>query len=111
MAGPDFMVELDLGGGIVVPFSLTEEEIARSKNAEVQAFAATGDRKGLRSAGLEIVRRAVGRNRDAPIVIVVDEEAWVVPTTSIRAARFRDPTIRQGERAFGFTADRLLEGS
>ncbi len=111
MAGPDFKIELDLGGGIVVPFSLTEEEIARSKNSEVQAFVASGDRKGLRSGGLEIVRRAVGRNRDSPLVVVVDEEAWVVPASSIRAARFRDPTIERGERAFGFTADRLLEGS
>jgi hypothetical protein len=111
MAGPDFRVELDLGGGIVVSFALTEEEIARSKDSAVQAFAASGDRKGLRSAGLEIVRRAVGRNRESPLVVIVDEEAWVVPTTSIRAARFRDPSIRQGERAFGFTADRLLENT
>jgi hypothetical protein len=111
MAGPDFKVELDLGGGTVVPFTLTEEEIARSTNPEVRAFAAAGDRKALRSAGLEIVRRAVGRNRDTPLVVVIDEEAWVVPPTSIRAARFRDPTIQRGERAFGFTADRLLENT
>jgi hypothetical protein len=111
MPGPDFKVELDLGGGIVVPFTLSEEEIARSKNPAVQAHVGAGDRKGLRSAGLEIVRRAVGRNREEPLVVIVDEEAWIVPTTSIRAARFRDPTIAQGERAFGFTADRLLEGS
>lgn len=111
MAGPDFKVELDLGGGIVVSFTLTEDEIARSKNPDVQALAVSGDRKALRSAGLEIVRRAVGRNRDAPLVVIVDEEAWVVPSSSIRAARFRDPTIKQGERAFGFTSDRLLENT
>jgi hypothetical protein len=111
MAGPDFKIELDLGGGVVVPFTISEEEIAKSKNPAVQAHIGAGDRKGLRSAGLEIVRRAVSRNRETPIVVIVDEEAWVVPTTSIRAARFRDPSIQRGERAFGFTADRLLEGT
>ena len=107
MAGPDCRVELDLGGGIMVPLALTEADIARSANPAVKTLLGSGDRHGFRSAGLEIIRAAVVRNRQEPLIVVVDEEAWIIPTSSIRMARFRDPTIKHGERAFGFTADRL----
>ncbi|HEX7471569.1 MAG TPA: hypothetical protein VF323_00675 [Candidatus Limnocylindrales bacterium] len=107
MAGLDFRVELDLGGGIMVPMALTEADISKSRNPAVRTLLEQGDRRAFRNAGLEIIRRAVIRNREEPLVVVVDEEAWIIPTSSIRMARFRDPTIKQGERAFGFTADRL----
>jgi hypothetical protein len=83
MAGPDFRVELDLGGGIMVPLVLTEADISKSRNPAVLTLLEKGDRNAFRSAGGSSPPRRSGSPGSG------------------------DPTIKQGERAFGFTADRL----
>lgn len=106
MAGPPFEVELLLGGGVTVPIRLSEDTVTASRDATVRAALGSGDRKGLRRAGLEIVYSAVTRNEDQPLMVEDGETAWLIPVRSIRAVRFRDSTVPAGQQRIGFRPDR-----
>ena len=106
MAGPPFEVELLLGGGVTVPIKLSEDMVAASLESSVRAVIGSSDREGLRRAALEIVYSAITRNEDQPLMVEDGETAWLIPTRTIQAARFRDPTVAAGEQHFGFRPDR-----
>lgn len=103
-----FEVEFHLGGGVEVSFRLPPNALRQHRDPAIAASANTGGRGGLLKAGVTMVERAVTKNLDEPIRLVVDDSLWLIPTRGVMAARFRDPTMKGDERsAMGFSADRL----
>ncbi|MHB8399941.1 MAG: hypothetical protein ACYDCI_13590 [Candidatus Limnocylindrales bacterium] len=92
---------------MIVPFKVSEDEVRMSPNPAIGALALGGERIHLRSAALEMVTHAGVRNESEPLTIVVDDVAWIIPVSAIRATRFRDTTIMPGGKGFGFDPKRL----
>jgi endonuclease YncB( thermonuclease family) len=106
----DFEIEIDLGGGVVVPFTISEEAVLSDPNPAISGFArAAADasdpaerRKGIRSAAYERVVRIVSKNLNEPVSVVDGDTVWVIPIGAIRALRMRDPEVAGEQRPFGF---------
>jgi hypothetical protein len=92
--GPPFEVELHLGGGVVVPFVISEAAIRVHRNPTIKYTAETGTREGYRTGAVTIVQGMLDADDKRPVE-VVDEHGsyWIIPTRSIMAVRFRDTTL------------------
>jgi len=106
MNGPAFEVELLLGAGVTIPIRLSEDAVTASRDSSVRAAIGARDREGLRRGAVEIIYAAITRNQDQPLMVEDGETTWLIPTRSVRAARFRDPTATAGEQRIGFRPDR-----
>jgi hypothetical protein len=104
---PPFEVELHLAGGVVVPFKLYEEGLRHARHPAVAAAAQKGGRENTRSAAVTVAEDAILRNGKGPITVEDGDTLWIIPTATVMAVRFRDPTIKGQRGAFGFSADRL----
>lgn len=102
-----FRVELYLGGGVVVPFTISEEWLLSHRDPGIRAMAKVGSRDALRRAASEVVERAVMRNREDPIHIEDSPALWIIPTGSVLAVKLTDPALEAGRSGFGFSPDRL----
>lgn len=112
------VVELDLGGDKVVPFTLTEASMRSHPNPAVRMAFLNGEAEhdlhyGMMSAAVTIVEHLLDpkRDPDRPISVANDDAMIFVPLRSIRSVRLLDPDASNG-RTIGFPTDyaELLEG-
>jgi hypothetical protein len=109
---PPFEVELHLAGGVVIPFKLWEDRLREHRDPTIAAIAAQGggDREAARAAGVAMVEKALSKNLDKPLYVEDGGTLWIIPATSVQAAKFTDSTIKGERAAYGFSAGRLTSG-
>lgn len=106
----DFQVEIDLGGGVVVPFTISEEAVLNDPHPAIAGQARVGAdtsdpeirREALRTAAYQRVERIVSKNLADPVSVVDGDTVWIIPIGAIRALRLRDPEVAGEQRPFGF---------
>lgn len=108
---PPFEVELHLAGGVVIPFKLWEDRLREHRDPAIAAIATQGgDREAARAAGVAMVEKALTKNLDKPLYVDDGGTLWIIPASSVQAAKFTDTTMEGERSAYGFSAGRLTSG-
>ena len=104
---PPFEVDLHLGGGHVVSFKIFEDGLLKSRNPQVAMLARECGRENMREAAVMVAERSLLKNREDPLYVDDSGVLWIIPTGTVMAMRFRDPTVVGKPSAFGFSSDRF----
>jgi len=79
---------------------------SNSQDPRIRAIVAAGGgtRLAMSTAVIEIVRDAVIKNREKPIMVEDGKSLWLIPTHGVQAVCFSDPSMAADQR-FGFALD------